>query len=134
MNRRGFLKLTGLIAAAGALDVVPVAASAGPAPRAALNESARGLGVVSASTVTRLALREPGMYRVSGLVRLEARLVEISGITNTQQISWSAADGAEPRLASFVSFEQYDGSGDAPGIRVRGGRLESLSVLPVVFE
>lgn len=134
MNRRGFLKLTGLIAAAGALDVVPAAAAADAASRTVPGEPMRGLGVVSGSTGTRLAIREPGMYQVSGLVRLEAPLVEISGIANAQQISWSAADDAEPRLASFVSFEQYDGSGVAPDIRVRGGRLESLSVIPVVFE
>ena len=132
MDRRGFLKLTGLIAAASALDVVPVAAA--PPPHAALIESTRGLGGVTASTVTRLAIDEPGLYQVAGLVRLEAPLVEISGIANAQQISWSGAEGAESRLASFVSFEQYDGSGTAPDVRVRGGRLESLTVAPVIFE
>ncbi len=134
MDRRGFLKLTGLNAAAGAasaLDAVPVSAES--LPRVAQADATRGLNVASASTVTRLAIREPGMYQVSGLVRLEASHVEISGIANAQQISWAAAD-SEPRLASFVSFEQYDGARATPNIRVRGGRLESLSVVPVVFE
>ena len=133
MDRRAFLKITGLIAAASALDVVPVAA-ASPS-HAALAEPARDLGVATtASTVTRLGIREPGLYQVSGLVRLEAPLVEIGGIANAQQISWSCAEGAEPRVASFVSFEQVDRWGVAPSISVRGGRLESLSVVPVVFE
>ena len=135
MDRRGFLKLTGLIAAASALDsaldVVPVAASP---LRAAPVEAPRGLGAMAAPTVTRLAIREPGLYQVSGLVRLEAPLVEIGGIANAQQISWSGAEGSEPRVASFVSFEQVDRWGAAPSISVRGGRLESLSVTPVVFE
>ena len=132
MDRRGFLKLTGLIAAASALDVVPVAA-ASPS-HAAPAESARGLGAATASTVTRLGVREPGLYQVSGLVRLEAPLVEIDGISNAQQISWSGADSPETRVASFVSFEQVDRWGAAPSISVRGGQLESLSVVPVVFE
>lgn len=84
--------------------------------------------------MTRLAIREPGLYQVSGLVRLEAPLVEISGIANAQQISWSNVGGFEPRLASFVSFEQVDWPGMAPDVRVRGGRLESVSVVPVIFE
>ena len=133
MDRRGFLKLTGLIAAASALDVVPVAAAAAPS-HAALAEPARDLGVATASTVSRLGIREPGLYQVSGRVRLEAPLVEIGGIANSQQISWSGAEGAESRVASFVSFEQVDRWGAAPSISVRGGRLESLSVVPVVFE
>ena len=132
MDRRGFLKLTGLIAAASALDAVPVAAKS--APRAAHMDITRGLGVASTSVVTRLTMREPGMYQVSGLVRLESPVVEICGIANAQQISWSASNDSKPRVASFVSFEQYDGAGTTPNIRVRGGRLESLSVVPVVFE
>ena len=132
MDRRGFLKLTGLIAAASALDVVPVAAavpaSAGPA------ESTRDLSAATAATVTRLAIREPGLYQVSGLVRLEAPRVEIGGIANAQHISWSGAESSHPQVVSFVSFEQVDRWGMAPSVSVRGGRLESLSVVPVVFE
>lgn len=133
MDRRGFLKLTGLIAAASALDVVPVAAATARS-HAPLAEPVRDLGMATASTVTRLAIREPGLYQVSGLVRLEAPLVEIGGIANAQQISWSGAEGAEPRVASFVSFEQVDRWGAVPSISVQGGRLESLSVVPIVFE
>ena len=132
MDRRGFLKLTGLMAAASALDVVPVAA-ASPS-YAALAEPSRDLSAAPAATVTRLGIREPGLYQVSGLVRLEAPLVEIGGIANAQQISWSGAEGAEPRVAGFVSFEQVDRWGAAPSISVRGGRLESVSVVSVVFE
>lgn len=133
MHRRRFLKLTGLVAAVTALDGAPVAALAAPV-QAAPVEGARHLTSTIAPTVTRLAIREPGLYQVSGLVRLEAPLVEIGGISNAQQISWSGAESVGGRVASFVSFEQVDRWGAAPSVSVRGGRLEALSVTPIVFE
>src|SRR5215207_9396719 len=88
MDRRLFLKLTGMLAAAGAFETLPVA----PAVAATLQPAAapvRDLVAVPRLTVTRLAMREAGEYHVSGTVRLEAPTVEISGIANSQQISWA---------------------------------------------
>jgi hypothetical protein len=124
MDRRLFLKLTGLAAAASALDALPVAAQQThdlvPSPR------------VGASHSLRLAMREPGMYRISGQVRLTDPLVEIRGITHPQTISWSGIEGAAGPLAGFTTFERFDASGVTPTIRVRGGTLESLTVVPVM--
>jgi hypothetical protein len=131
MDRRVFLKLTGFAAAAGALGAFP--ASAAAAPVVSATESVRDLVAAPRLTVTRLAMREAGEYRVSGTIRLEAPTVEISGIANSQQISWSGADGQPPMLVSFTSFEQYDGLGAAPAISVRGGKLESLTVTPIAW-
>jgi hypothetical protein len=132
MDRRVFLKLTGLVAAASALEALPVAAersshvvAAGPSHDVELAVPPSGL---------RLAIREPGTYRVSGLVRLEDPLVEISGITNTQRISWSAVEGSELPVAGFTTFERFDRSGLTPEIRVQGGRLEALTVVPMDLE
>lgn len=130
MDRRVFLKLTGLVAAASAFDAVPAAAAAEPshlAPSAPI----RDLGVAIGPSVARLRVREAGTYQIVGTVRLEAPVVEISGITNAQQISWSGTRGSESPLASFSSFETYASSGLTPAIHVRGGRLESISMVPV---
>ena len=134
MDRRRFLietgvKVTGLVAAAHAFDALPVAA-AGPTASASA-EPVRDLGAASRPSVARLRVREAGLYQISGTVRLEAPTVEISGITNSQQITWS---GVERPLASFTSFEQYASPGLTPEIQVRGGRLESVSITPVVFQ
>jgi len=130
MDRRVFLKLTGIAAAAGAFGTFPTIAAASPlAPSA--TESVRDLVAPPRLTVTRLAMREAGEYRVSGTIRLEAPTVEISGIANSQQISWSGASGQPAMVVSFTSFETYSGLGAAPAITVRGGKLESLSVVPV---
>ncbi|MDP8924837.1 MAG: hypothetical protein M3O34_18455 [Chloroflexota bacterium] len=67
-------------------------------------------------------------------MRLEEPLVEIGGITNTQWISWSATDGSGLPVASFTTFEHFDRPGEAPDIRVRGGRLEMLSAIRMDFE
>jgi hypothetical protein len=106
MDRRFFLKLTGLVAAASALDVLPVAAQGRPVE----------------------TLQPPGAYQITGRVRLQAPLVEISGISNAQQISWSA--GA-PTMASFSSFEYFPEPWSKPSVQVRGGQLEALAVTPV---
>lgn len=132
MDRRVFLKLTGLVAAASALEALPVAAERRPDPVLAARAHDRELAFVAAGP--RLTIREPGTYRISGLVRLEEPLVEISGITNTQRISWSDVGGTELPVAGFTTFEHFDRPGTAPDIRVWGGRLEALAVAPVDLE
>jgi hypothetical protein len=85
MDRRVFLKLTGVVAAASAWEALPVLA-ARPAD-GLLAEQAHALELASMPSATRLTVQEPGIYRISGLVRLQESLVEISGITHTQSIS-----------------------------------------------
>jgi hypothetical protein len=118
MDRRLFLKLTGLAAAASAIDASSVAAQAletAPAKHADV-------------------LQPPGLYQFNGRVRLDAAVVEITGISNAQQISWSgAASGFGPISASFSSYEQFDAPWRMPDVKVAGGRLESLAIVPVVF-
>jgi hypothetical protein len=131
MDRRVFLKLTGVVAAASALDALPVAASS----YQHIGSAERADDLVAASApVQRLAIREPGTYRISGLVRLQEPLVEISGIANSQRISWSQVNASEQPVASFSSFEFFDRPGMSPNILVRGGQLESLAVVPVDLE
>jgi hypothetical protein len=130
MNRRVFLKLTGLIAVAG-VGSVPFAVrrrSAG-----VIKEQVRDFNVASVPSGARLTMREPGTYRISGHVRLDEPLVEISGIQHTQRISWSGLNGAERQLASFTTFEHFDGPGASRTIHVRGGHLESVAAVPVHF-
>jgi hypothetical protein len=121
MDRRMFLRLTGLAAAtAGALEVLPAAARASvELPR----QRATPDGV----------LQEPGLYQITGRVRLEEPLVEIGGITNAQQITWSGVRDAIPPVAGFSSFETFDRPWRMPDIKVRGGTLEAVSVVPVQF-
>jgi hypothetical protein len=132
MDRRGFLKLTGLVAVASASQALPVAAA--PRPDAALAERAPDLAGASVPSGTRLAIQEPGTYRISGRVRLQEPQVEISGITHTQRISWSGVQGSERPVATFTTFERFDGPGMTPAIHVRGGQLEALALLPVDLE
>jgi hypothetical protein len=132
MDRRVFLKLTGLVAAVSALEALPVAAERHP--DAAPVERADGLELASVPSGTWLTIREPGTYRISGRVRLDEPLVEISGIADTQWISWSDVEGPERPMAGFTTFEHFDGPGMTPAIRVRGGRLEAVAAVPVDFE
>ena len=132
MDRRLFLKLTGLVAAAGALEALPVAAER--RPDTVLAERAHDLGPASVPSGTRLTIREPGTYRIFGRVRLQEPSVEISGMTHTQWISWSEAAGSEGPVAGFTTFEHFDRPGMTPDIRVRGGHLEALAVVPVDLE
>ena len=132
MDRRLFLKLTGLVAAAGALDALPVAAAR--RPETAPAGPAHDFELASGTDAMRLTVRGPGMYRVSGRVRLEESLVEISGIANAQRISRSDIAGPERPVAGFTTFEHFDKPGMTPPIRVRGGRLEALTVVPVDVE
>jgi hypothetical protein len=109
------------VAAGGA--VLMLARAGGPRPDAAASVRSDG----------RLAIDEPGTYRISGRVRLDAPLVEISGIGHTQRISWSGLEGPERPVASFTTFEHFDGPGMMPAIRVHGGHLESVTAVPVDF-
>ena len=84
--------------------------------------------VTAAETPT--PTRPPGLYQITGRVRLHQPLVEISGISNAQQISWA---GAHQSVTSFSSFEQFDAPWRMPRITVSGGQLEALSVVPVDF-
>jgi hypothetical protein len=131
MDRRLFLKLTGMIAAASALEALPV--SAAPLTETTPLERAVPPAPVATSSGVRVSVREPGLYQVSGRVRLDASLVEISGIAHTQTISWSGAAGTDRPVATFLSFEQIDRPERAPEIQVRGGQIESLTIVPVQF-
>ena len=117
IDRRSLLKLTGYMVAAGALGVSAL-------PAAAQTETPE--------PVPDAAVQPPGTYQVSGRVRLLEPLVEISGITNAQQISWSAGSLSLP-VAHFTSFERFDRPWQMPQIRVRGGQLEALEVQPLDF-
>ena len=123
IERRFFLKLTGCLVAGSALDALPVLA------RACADDAPSAAAVVEAPTSI---LQAPGTYRITGRVRLQEPLVEISGITNAQQISWSAGAISSP-VATFTSFEQFEQPWQMPEIRVRGGQLEALSVVPLDF-
>jgi hypothetical protein len=109
IDRRFFLKLTGLVAAGGALNAIQMPAYAEPE-----------------------ALQAPGTYQFSGSVRLQDPVVEISGISNSQRISWTAGALGTP-VASFTSFERFERPWRTPTIQVRGGQLEALKVTPLEF-
>jgi hypothetical protein len=134
MDRRLFLKLTGLVAAASAFEALPVAAAGAPRAEAAVTSARAVDPAASAPSVQRLAIREPGTYQISGLVRLEEPVVDISGITNSQRISRSEVEGAELPVAAFTTFEYFDRPGLTPPISVRGGALETLAVVPIDLE
>ena len=123
IDRRFFLKLTGFAVAANAVGALPVAA------QGSADDAPGGAADFDAPTSI---LQAPGTYQVSGRVRLQEPVVEISGITNAQQISWSPGAISSP-FASFTSFERFEQPWLMPEIRVRGGQLEALSVLPLDF-
>ncbi len=121
MNRRTILKVSGMIAVAGAVVTLP-----------RVGERRQTTAAVTPSD-TRLTMREPGMYRISGQVRLDAPVVEISGITHSQRISWASRAGAEQPIAGFTTFEHFDGLAMTRTISVRGGHLEGVTAVPVDF-
>lgn len=127
MNRRAFLQLAGLVAAASALDTLPVAASGSASATSA--DVARAVGIGASPVVTRLSVTEPGLYQVSGRVRLQESLVQIGGITNSQTISWGGDAHVTAQMASFTSFEQVGAAGLLPAIEIVGGVLEDVSVV-----
>jgi hypothetical protein len=109
IDRRLFLKMTGVVAASSALGTL----SSGPP---------RQIG----------QLRPPGSYQITGRVRLDEPIVSISGITNAQQISWTPGSLSTP-VAAFSSFERFDSPWRMPAIHVSGGRLETVQVVPLDF-
>ena len=110
MDRRLLLKLFGVSAVLAAFDLRPVAARL---------------------TEDETPIRPPGLYQITGRVRLHAPVVEISGISNAQQISWADLGRSAQPVAGFSSFEHFDAPWRMPQIRVRGGQLEALSVVPI---
>jgi len=119
MDRRLFLKLTGLAAGGSMLGVLPAAA-----------QSVSDLPLPSSGS-PQPELLAPGMYQITGRVRLQAPQVEISGITNAQQISWSNLGSGSHHVAGFSSFEHFAEPWRMPEIHVRGGQLESVAVTPL---
>ena len=69
---------------------------------------------------------------VTHAVMIRLAFVQISGITNAQQISWTPGSLSTP-VASFSSFERFDAPWRMPEIRVSGGQLEALRVVPLAF-
>lgn len=104
IDRRLFLKVTGAVAVIGVLEALPTAAASAP-----------------------LEPPAPGMYQISGRVRLQEPVVTISGISNGQTISWTPGSLSTP-VASFTSFER-----GIPTVQVTGGTLEGLQVTPIDF-
>jgi hypothetical protein len=109
IDRRLFLKMSGVVAAAGALASVPSHVFADGED-----------------------LRSPGIYQITGRVRLRDSTVSISGITNAQTISWTPGSLTTP-VTTFTSFERFDRPWRMPAIRVEGGQLEAMQVLPLEF-
>lgn len=132
MDRRVFLKLAGLAVAASAFQAQPAAAAVGTMAAA---EPVRHVGAAgpagAAASSMRWSIRTPGTYLISGTVRLDAPQVEIGGIANTRTISWSGLSGQAAPVSSFLTYEQIDRPGLTPDIQVRGGRIESLTIVPV---
>src|SRR5215204_3066078 len=129
MKRRTFLKLTGIAMTGQALGAASLAGSPTAGFGAIPSVSAAVLPPMVSTR--RLAIAEAGTYQISGLVRLQARTVEIGGITNSQQISWSGTQTQAP-LVSFTSQETYDRPGLTPEIHVLGGQIESVTATPLV--
>lgn len=128
MDRRLFLKLTGLVAVASAMEALPAAAES--LPQTAVAERALGLPAVTSTVAPRIAVRERGEYRISGIVRLEQPQVEISGAGSTQRIS---RGGAASDTAPFTVYASFDGPGLTPEITVTGGRVVSMDVVPTML-
>jgi hypothetical protein len=114
IDRRFFLKLTGFAAAASAFNALPVAAAT--------------QGPLTNAPATPDGLLAPGTYQFTGRVTLHEPVVQVGGITNAQQISWS---GSGSTSAGFTSFEYFDRPWRMPEVSVRGGQLQSLAVVPV---
>jgi hypothetical protein len=126
IDRRLLLKLGGSLAAASALGVgVSRVGLETPTPEPV--DAGRLVGAQADA-----ALQAPGMYQFSGTVRLQAPLVEISGISNAHQIAWSPG-ALSTSVASFTSFEDFAEPWQMPTIRIQGGQLESLTVVPLSF-
>jgi hypothetical protein len=122
MKRRVFLKVTGLVAVAGAVQVL-----------SGLDERTKHTQLTAVSDGTRLTIQEAGTYRITGQVRLEQPLVQITGLGQTQSVSWSGAAGTRQQVTSFTAFEHFDAPGLTRSIRVTGGVLEGVTAVPVEY-
>jgi len=137
IDRRLLLKLAGSLAAANALGMGVTPAGAVDNANPTANPEPVGAAPVGDAAPPALAraegvLQPPGTYQFSGTVRLQAPLVDISGISNAHQISWSPGALSTP-VATFTSFEHFAQPWQMPAIRVEGGQLDSLSVVPLTF-
>ncbi|MCC6174482.1 MAG: hypothetical protein IT305_04185 [Chloroflexi bacterium] len=128
MDRRLFLKLTGFAAAASALEALPV--SAAELATTAAPEQARGLPAVTTTVAPRIAIRERGEYRISGIVQLDGAQAEIVGGGATQRIS---RGGAASDTVPFTTYATIDGPSLTPEIIVRGGRVLTLDATPILL-
>ena len=127
LKRRTFIKLTGIAMAGQALGAATIAGS----PTASFGVRSASAAVLPPVTSSRrLTIAEPGEYQISGFVRLQAPTVQIKGITNSQQITWSN-DGPAP-LVGFTSLESYTRAGATSTIQVLGGQIESVNVTPML--
>jgi hypothetical protein len=127
MDRRDFLKVTGVLAAAGALEALPARAEQLGSLSGSLSpERANGLAPIAGADHAALTVGQVGLYQVTGRVRLEAPRVEILGLANRQSISWSGR-GAEKPVTSFTTFIYLDQPNVTRTIVVQGGSIESLS-------
>ena len=128
MDRRLFLKLTGFVAAASAMEALPAAAEG--LTHSTATDRALRLPAIISTVAPRIAVRERGVYQISGIVQLEQPLVEITGAGATQRIS---RGGAASDTAPFTSYATFDGPGLTPEITVTGGRVLSLDVTPLML-
>jgi hypothetical protein len=128
MDRRLFLKLTGMAAAATALEALP--ASAAVPPQAPAVERAQALPAVTSTTAPRIAVRERGTYQISGLIQLDATEVTVISGGMSQRISHGGGIGT---TAPFSTFAAIDGPGLTPEIVVTGGRVLSLDATPIML-
>jgi hypothetical protein len=127
LKRRTFLKVTGIAMAGQALGAATLAGS----PIASFGVPTASAAVLPPMVSSRrLTITEPGEYQISGFVRLHAPSVQITGISNSQQITWSN-DGPAP-LVSFTSLESYTRAGATSTVQVLGGQIESVSVTPML--
>jgi hypothetical protein len=127
MDRRDFLKVTGLLAAASALEALPARAEQlGSLSEPLSGERANGLAPIVGADHAAFTVGQIGLYQVTGRVRLEAPRVEILGLTNRQSISWSGRGAVKP-VTSFTSFIYLDQPNVPRSIVVQGGSIESLS-------
>jgi hypothetical protein len=130
MKRRTFLKLTGIAMTGQALGAASLAGS--PVIPLGAAQPASAAVLPSITSTRRLQIAEPGYYQISGFVRLQAPVVKIGGISNSQQMSWSNMQGPAP-VVSFTSMETFSQAGATSEVHVLGGQLESLTATPVLL-
>lgn len=128
MDRRLFLKLTGFVAAASALETFPVSAT--ELATAAAPAQAQNIPAVTTTVAPRIAIRERGEYRIAGMIQMDGSQAEIIGGGATQRIS---RGGASSDLVPFTTYATFDGPSLTPEITVRGGRVISLDVAPILL-